>query len=115
MKKKYLLISLTVIIMVISINCAFAKDTDSANIGTANDNTASLNDKELTSTHSISLETNEVNIDVDNELKISGIIKDKEGNLLSDSDVNISIDSIPYGDNEKTNILQDMIKSDSHG
>jgi protocatechuate 3,4-dioxygenase beta subunit len=115
MKKKYLLISLTVIIMVISINCAFAEDTDSANIGTANDNTASLNDKELTSTHSISLETNEVNIDVDNELKISGIIKDKEGNLLSDSDVNISIDSIPYGDNEKTNILQDMIKSDSHG
>lgn len=104
MKTKYLFSFIALIILFFSVSCVFAVD----NVTTL-DQSASVSQES-----DIALEKiNQVN--VDNSVSIKGNVTDNNGQAIKNTDVNISLTRLGYGDNEYLPVASEIIKTDENG
>ena len=104
MKTKYLFSFIALIILFFSVSCVFAVD----NVTTLDQSASVSHESDIT------LEKiNQVN--VDNHVSIKGNVTDNNGQAIKNTDVNISLTRLGYGDNEYLPVASEIIKTDEKG
>lgn len=99
------------VLVVISISCAFAVNNTDSPIGST-----TLNQEEM-----IIPDESDITLDtihqahVDNPIIIQGKVTDNEGKTIKDSDVNLSLNQLNYGDDEYGCIASEIVKTDDAG
>lgn len=104
MKTKYLFSFIALIILFFSVSCVFAVDDV-----TTLDQSASVS-------HESDITLEKINqVNVDNHVSIKGNVTDNNGQAIKNTDVNISLTRLGYGDNEYLPVASEIIKTDEKG